>query len=349
MSPEDRFSLYIDALNQGRRPPSCEGDAEWELLLETVRRVRRLAPPTMPEPDFPQRLAVALSRELGGRRAGARWGLRKISAFLGTAAAVLVLCFGSYGYGRWSVEGRWPWWPPFAAEVAQGRAGVEQEASQGPCPSAPAAGMDDRARASEQCKEAPLVAADRANAGPATKREEPAAPVPEGPSVAGAPADRGGGGTVEGGPAPGNGTPAAPAGAAPEKTQGYLTASRAGVEEARRPNEVPETDGAPAQTPAPPAKGTPAAGTGITLLFEGREYLAVEVVEAGALATTTLELLGEGRARGLPDGERFPVYRRPDAVPTEVYTPLGEFWVRWAPAEPPARETPTRGRVNGGP
>ena len=340
MSPEDRLSLYIDALNQGRRPPSCDGDEEWELLLETVRRVRRLAPPAMPEPDFPQRLAVALSRELGGRRAGARWGLRKISAFLGTAAAVLVLCFGAYGYGRWSVEGRWPWWPPFAAEVAQGRAGVEQEASQGPCPSAPAAGMDDRTRVSEQCKEAPLVAADRANAGPVTGREESAASVPKGPSAAGAPAGRGGGGTVGGGPASGNGTPAAPA--APAGAASEKTASRAGEEEARRPYEVPETGGAPARAPAPLARGTPATGDGIALLFGGREYRAVELLHAGALPAARFELLGEGRARGLPDGERVPVYRRPDSVPTEVYTPLDEFWVRWAPAEPPARGSPSR-------
>ncbi|MGQ9532028.1 MAG: hypothetical protein ACUVTQ_04375 [Desulfotomaculales bacterium] len=342
MSPEDRLSLYIDALIEGRRPPRSEGDEEWELLLESVRRVRRLAPPAMPERDFPQRLAAALSRELLGRRAGARWGLRGMTAFLGTAAAVLVLCFASYGYGRWSVEGRWPWWPLSAAPTSQERAPVERGAPESPSLPNPAAETGDRARASEQRGAAPPVAADRVRAGPATGREEPAAPVPEAPSVAGAPADRGGGGTVEGGPAPGNGTPAAPVGAAPEKTQGYFAASRAGEEEARRLNEVPETDGAPAQTPAPPAKGTPAAGTGITLLFEGREYRAVELLNAGELPAARFELLGEGRARGLPDGERVPVYRRPDSVPTEVYTPLGELWVRWAPAEPPARGSPIR-------
>lgn len=393
MSPEDRLSFYIDALIEGRRPPSCEGDEEWELLLETVRRVRRLAPPATPERDFPQRLAAALSHQLGGRRAGARWGLRRMTVFLGTAAAVLVLCFASYGYGRWSVEGRWPWWPSPPAETArersavepgapeqpslapvagageQERAAVRQEASQLASPSGPAAGTGGRERAIKGGPEVP-AAGDRVRAAPAatgpvgpvmkpppgpggqaapvglTTEQVPAAGFAGEPSppaggvfcAAGAPTDRGGAGTAEGGM-----PPVTPAGAAPEKTQEYSVAGRAGEEEGRRPTVCLDAGGVPARTPAALVQGTPAADPGITLIFGQREYRAVEVVRAGALAAPLLELIGEGRARSLPDGERVPVYRRPDSVPTEVYTPLGEFWVRWAPAEPPGRGSPIPG------
>ena len=316
MSPEDRLSLYIDALIEGRRPPQAEGDEEWELLLETVRRVRRLAPPAAPEPDFPQRLAAALSHQLGGRRAGARWGLRRMTVFLGAAAAVLVLCCASYGYGRWSVEGRWPWWTSPPAETARERSAVE--------PGAPArvAGGDGQERAAVRQEASQLAAS---SSGPAVGTGGRERAIKGGPEV----------------PAAGDRVRAALAPTGP-------VAGRAGEEEGRRPTVGPDAGGGPARTPAAPVQGMPAADPGITLIFGPREYRAVEVVRAGALAATTLELVGEGRARGLPDGERVPVYRGPDAVAGEVYTPVGEFWIRWAPREPATGGVQT-GNPDGGP
>ncbi|MBC7106736.1 MAG: hypothetical protein H5T97_12455 [Firmicutes bacterium] len=75
----------------------------------------------------------------------------------------------------------------------------------------------------------------------------------------------------------------------------------------------------------------------------------MELLRAGALPSAGWELLGEGCARGLPEGESVPVYRGPDSVAAGVYTPVGEFWIRWAPVGTEAGVNHAAGSAGGAP
>ena len=66
-NPESRLSDYIDALNAEHEPEKHQGTAdtpELEKLLATVRMVRSLREPALPEPGYPQRLAKAVASGL---------------------------------------------------------------------------------------------------------------------------------------------------------------------------------------------------------------------------------------------------------------------------------------------
>jgi len=65
-SIEEQLSHYIDALNGEREPEIeiTENDRELEKLMETVRRVRTLKEPAMPDDDYPRRMAQAVASKI---------------------------------------------------------------------------------------------------------------------------------------------------------------------------------------------------------------------------------------------------------------------------------------------
>ena len=66
-NPESKLSDYIDALNAEHEPEKHRGTAdtaELEKLLATVRLVRTLREPALPDPGYPQRLAKAVSGKI---------------------------------------------------------------------------------------------------------------------------------------------------------------------------------------------------------------------------------------------------------------------------------------------
>jgi len=66
-NPESRLSEYIDELNAEQEPEKHRGAAdtpELEKLLTTVRAVRSLREPELPDPGYPQRLAKAAAQSL---------------------------------------------------------------------------------------------------------------------------------------------------------------------------------------------------------------------------------------------------------------------------------------------
>lgn len=66
-NPESRLSDYIDALNAENEPIKHQGTAdtpELEKLLASVRLIRTLREPVLPEPGYPQELAKAVASSL---------------------------------------------------------------------------------------------------------------------------------------------------------------------------------------------------------------------------------------------------------------------------------------------
>lgn len=65
--PEDDLDRLIDALNRGGAPPPAPADPDLADLYTTARRVRALAAPEWPAPDYPDELAGRLAGELRPR------------------------------------------------------------------------------------------------------------------------------------------------------------------------------------------------------------------------------------------------------------------------------------------
>ena len=63
---ERKISAYIDALNAERKPERdlLTSDEELEKLAATVRQVRTLREPEMPDSDYPKRLSEAVTRKM---------------------------------------------------------------------------------------------------------------------------------------------------------------------------------------------------------------------------------------------------------------------------------------------
>lgn len=66
-SKENLLSRYIDSLNEERKPSEHSGNSElgeMEELFETVRLVRSLREPSMPDHNYPKKLANNISKNL---------------------------------------------------------------------------------------------------------------------------------------------------------------------------------------------------------------------------------------------------------------------------------------------
>ncbi|OPY59862.1 MAG: hypothetical protein A4E56_03057 [Pelotomaculum sp. PtaU1.Bin065] len=66
-NPESRVSEYIDTLNAEHEPEKKQGIAdtpEMEKLLATIRLVRTLREPVLPDPGYPQRLAASVDAKV---------------------------------------------------------------------------------------------------------------------------------------------------------------------------------------------------------------------------------------------------------------------------------------------
>jgi outer membrane lipoprotein-sorting protein len=61
---EEQLSDYIDALNNEREPEATNNDQEFEKLQATVRLVRTLREPILPEEGYPKRLAQAVASKI---------------------------------------------------------------------------------------------------------------------------------------------------------------------------------------------------------------------------------------------------------------------------------------------
>ncbi len=105
-NPEKRISDYIDTLNEEREPEKHRGAAdttELEKLLATVRLVRALREPALPDPGYPQRLTNAVADQIQrnnptGRisiiaagRARRRWLLPSVAAMIAGVLLFAVL------------------------------------------------------------------------------------------------------------------------------------------------------------------------------------------------------------------------------------------------------------------
>jgi len=85
-SKENKLSNYIDSLNNEKKPKEHGSEGETEELQElfdTVRKVRRLKEPAMPDGNYPKTLAANINRKLNPRR---RWFYG-----MGAAAAAVAL------------------------------------------------------------------------------------------------------------------------------------------------------------------------------------------------------------------------------------------------------------------
>lgn len=73
-NPESRLSAYIDALNAEKQPKEhlATDDPEMEKLMATVRLVRTLKEPALPDAEFPQRLAKTVADSLQAPQAPAK-------------------------------------------------------------------------------------------------------------------------------------------------------------------------------------------------------------------------------------------------------------------------------------
>ncbi|MFZ5967169.1 MAG: LolA family protein [Bacillota bacterium] len=92
---EKKVSDYIDRLNEEKRPREHGSESEtpeMEQLFETVRRVRGLKEPSLPQNDYPKKLAFALSKQLSKEKDSKK---SRRSWFLSAAsiAAVLAIVF----------------------------------------------------------------------------------------------------------------------------------------------------------------------------------------------------------------------------------------------------------------
>ena len=94
MDIEKSISAYIDALNEEKEPEGKEGAAspDLERLFKTVRLVRTLKEPAMPDSAYPQRLVkIVASRLHEVQSAGALCRNRQGKVGLRAAAVVLRL------------------------------------------------------------------------------------------------------------------------------------------------------------------------------------------------------------------------------------------------------------------
>jgi len=92
---EKKLSEYIDKLNAEKMPDEheCLPDSpELEELMDTVRKIRSLKEPALPDADYPKKLARVVSAQLSQKSAA---GKRKWTWLAGAAAvaAVAVLVF----------------------------------------------------------------------------------------------------------------------------------------------------------------------------------------------------------------------------------------------------------------
>jgi outer membrane lipoprotein-sorting protein len=90
-----RLSDYIDRLNEEKKPQAHGNHtetSEMEELMNTVRKIRSLKEPTLPEADYPEKLAESVAKQLSAKST-----VKKIKRTLITAtaavAAVVVLVF----------------------------------------------------------------------------------------------------------------------------------------------------------------------------------------------------------------------------------------------------------------
>ncbi|AOT70672.1 LolA family protein [Geosporobacter ferrireducens] len=92
---EKRLSDYIDRLNEEKKPEEHDSEIEaleMKQLFETVRMVKSLKEPSLPESDYPKTLAVDLNKRLAVKKSPER---SKRSWFFGAAsvAAALAVLF----------------------------------------------------------------------------------------------------------------------------------------------------------------------------------------------------------------------------------------------------------------
>ena len=92
---EKRLSDYIDSLNADKKPKAHEksyNSSELDELFHTVRQVRRLKNPTMPEPDYPKRLAKSVHSRLRANNVSRKRNRLWVSS-AAAIAAILIIVF----------------------------------------------------------------------------------------------------------------------------------------------------------------------------------------------------------------------------------------------------------------
>jgi outer membrane lipoprotein-sorting protein len=105
---EDKLSSYIDSLNEEIKPVehgSDEESPEMEELFETVRLVRSLIEPSMPESSFSEKIAANINDELLKTKASIKPRRRWFYGIASVAAAVaLIVILNSFGtFGKTSI------------------------------------------------------------------------------------------------------------------------------------------------------------------------------------------------------------------------------------------------------
>lgn len=89
---EEKLSQFIDSLNKEKKPVEDEYSTEspeLKELYQTVKRVRILKEPAMPDRDFPVKLAKLVKREIYAKTSKRNWWWAK-AAVIAAAAALLV-------------------------------------------------------------------------------------------------------------------------------------------------------------------------------------------------------------------------------------------------------------------
>jgi outer membrane lipoprotein-sorting protein len=90
---ERKISDYIDKLNAEQKPEEHERPThspELDKLMDTIKLVRTLKEPALPEAGYPKRLAQAIGEQLSSRRAGKNKARLWLTSIAGIAA-ILVL------------------------------------------------------------------------------------------------------------------------------------------------------------------------------------------------------------------------------------------------------------------
>lgn len=92
-SNEEKLSRFIDNLNKERKPDEDEystDSSELRELFETVRKVRTLKEPDIPDGEFPRKLSKRVERELNNKEPRKKRSWPKVVA-IAAAAAILVI------------------------------------------------------------------------------------------------------------------------------------------------------------------------------------------------------------------------------------------------------------------
>ena len=63
ISNMNKLSAFIDSLNDERKPTVKADSAELDRLFDTVRKVKSLKPPVMPDENFQRRIVQNLSQK----------------------------------------------------------------------------------------------------------------------------------------------------------------------------------------------------------------------------------------------------------------------------------------------